>query len=112
MAPELKKIPRLSKESVEKLMTKFANMDRIEIQELMKDPKATMMELMVGSVILKAYKDGDQSRINWILDRTIGKVKEQKEIILPMPTIIERPSGEVIELGAELLTEGDDENNS
>jgi hypothetical protein len=63
--------------------------------------------------VLKAEQHGDQNRINWILDRTIGKVKETKEIILPVPTIVERPNGDIIELGAELLTEGNsDESNS
>jgi hypothetical protein len=110
ISPELKKIPGITKEEVDKILAKFSRMSRDEIKAFMADPTATMMELMVGSVVLKAYQHGDQNRLGFIFDRTIGKVKEVKEIQLPKPTLIERENGQQILLGATMdeVTDGDD----
>jgi len=107
MAPELKGVPRLKKEEVEAVLARFAHMSRAEIRAKMEDPKTTMLEMMVGSVVLKAYKHGDQNRLNFLLDRTIGRVKEKIEVTLPEPTYIERfePNQPVIELGATEVEE-------
>jgi hypothetical protein len=111
MSNELKKIPGITKEEVDKILAKFSRMSRDEIKAFMEDRTATMMELMVGSVVLKAYQHGDQNRLGFIFDRTIGKVKEVKEIQLPKPTLIERENGQQIVLGAAMdeITDGGEE---
>lgn len=109
MNPELKKIPGLSKEEVDKILAKFGRMSRAEIKDHMADPATPMLELMVGAVVMKAYQHGDQSRLNFILERTIGKVKDQVEVTLPEPTFVKRLNGEVIELGAEMIGDGKDD---
>lgn len=109
MRQDLKKIPGLSKEEVDKILAKFGRMSRAEIKDHMADPATPMLELMVGAVVMKAYQHGDQSRLNFILERTIGKVKDQVEVSLPEPTFVKRLNGEVIELGAEMIGDGKDD---
>jgi hypothetical protein len=45
----------------------------------MKSPKSTMIEIMIASVMSKAAKDGDYARLDFLLTRSVGKVKEEIE---------------------------------
>lgn len=83
-------------------------MDRQAIQVRLQDPKTSMLELIVGGIVDKSAKDHDHLRANFLLDRTIGKVKEQFEVTMPKPTIITRPNGEQVILGSQ-LDEGTEE---
>ena len=70
----------LTKADVEKLFQKFAGKTKDELQLMVQDPKSTMLEIMVASVMVKAAKDGDAARLQFLLDRAVGKVKEQMEV--------------------------------
>lgn len=63
----------LTKDKVKGILGKFADMTRDELQNIVQDPKSTMLEIMVASIMVKAAKDGDFSRLNFILDRSIGR---------------------------------------
>ena len=106
LAPELKGIPKLTKEQVEACIAKYQWMSLDELEVALKDPKRSMLEHMVMSIIHKAVKHGDQNRLEFLFNRTIGKVKDQVEVSLPEPTFVKRLNGEVIELGAEMITDG------
>jgi hypothetical protein len=108
MAPELKGIPRLTKEQVEACIAKYQWMGLDELEVAMKDEKRSMLEHMIMSIIHKAVVQGDQGRMEFLLNRTIGKVKDITEIQLPEPTFVKRLNGEVIELGAEMIEEKKD----
>lgn len=64
----------LTKDKVKGVLGKFSDMTRDQIQDVITNPKSTMLEIMVASIIVKAAKDGDFSRLNFILDRSIGRV--------------------------------------
>jgi hypothetical protein len=108
-APELKKIPRLTKDQVQACIAKYQWMGLDELEVAMKDEKRSMLEHMIMSIIHKAMKQGDQNRLEFLFNRTIGKVKEVTEIQLPEPTFVKRLNGEVIELGAEMIGDGKDD---
>lgn len=107
LAPELKNIPRLTKEQLEATIAKYNYLPLKDLEVLKKDMTLMVLDHMVISIIIKALKHGDQNRMQFLLDRTIGRVKEVKEIVLPQPTYIERANGHVIELGAEMIESGD-----
>jgi DNA-binding TFAR19-related protein (PDSD5 family) len=83
---ELKAIKDLSPQLVRKIIAKLALMDRKTMFEWLEKPQdqggPNNMEMMVASIITKAITDGDQSRLNFLLDRSIGKVVEQKVVQL------------------------------
>lgn len=58
-------------------MGRFASMTREELQGIVQDPTATMLEITIAAVFVKAAKDGDYNRLAFLLDRTIGKVREE-----------------------------------
>lgn len=69
----------LTKDKVSSILGKFATMTRDELQKVMQDSKTPMIEIMIAAVIIKAAKDGDYSRLDFLLSRSIGKVKDEIE---------------------------------
>lgn len=59
---------------------KYGQMSRGEIEEDLKRPGCTMMELMFGTVIVQAAK-GDHLARCLIMDRLWGKVAQKHEIV-------------------------------
>ncbi len=72
----------LSVPGVHKLFSRIAAMTRSELQALIVDPKSNMMELSIAAIFAKAAKDGDYTRVEFILQRTIGRVKDTQEFKL------------------------------
>ena len=92
-------------------------MDIDELERLAEE-NVTVLELMVIKVMIEGVKYGDQSRLNFVLDRTIGKVDSNVNIKLPAPTVVERFEGdEQVVLGragqrievAQSSTQGEDD---
>lgn len=73
---DIRKASQLTNEEFIRLANRFFAMSRAEIQETLQDPKATLLELIVGGIAARAAKDNDHTRATFLLDRTIGKVAE------------------------------------
>jgi hypothetical protein len=97
---EMKQAAKLGRKTFQAMMVKLASMPLEEFREFVKDPKITTMERIIGAVMLKAASGHDRSAA-LIWDRMIGKVKENIEVTMPKPVLIERPSGEQILLGVD-----------
>lgn len=69
----------LTKAQVEAMFQKFSVKNREELQAVVEDKKSSMLEIMIASVMIKAAKDGDYQRVQFLLDRAIGKVKDVVE---------------------------------
>lgn len=55
-------------------------MTRSQLQDIVTAPSSSMIEIMIASIMVRAAKDGDYSRLNFLFDRsTVGKVKEEIE---------------------------------
>ena len=76
-------------------------MDKTQLKALVNAPDTPVIELMIASIIYKGLEYGDQQRLDFMLNRLIGRVKEQVEISTPKPTIIKRSNGEEVVLGVE-----------
>jgi hypothetical protein len=86
---DLKKARKLTKTRAAQLFELFMNKSVEELEKVCKDKKTTVLEGMIARVAMKAIQEGDPKRLDFMLDRTIGKVKEVKEIQLPKPMIVE-----------------------
>ncbi len=101
--PDLKRAAKLTKTELDRLMNKYLNLDRALIAAEMAKPEATMLELLIGGIVMKAAKDHDHIRFDFVLNRLLGKVREQIEHTVLQPTIIHRLSGETVELGMQTI---------
>lgn len=98
---ELKKLERVTKTEVMAKLAQFLKMNIDELQVILEDKSLPVLDHWVGRVALMGIKNGDEKRLNFLFDRLIGKVTDKIEHTLPKPTIIVRPSGEQVLLGAE-----------
>lgn len=93
----------LTNSILEAKIKKFLALTPEQLKEVMRDPKTIAIDVALCSIIAKAITGSDQMRLDWVITRLLGKVKETKEIILPKPTIIERLDGSQMMLGAEVI---------
>lgn len=86
---DIRDIRKYSRFEVERVFDKFLGLTKGDLLERLKHPDTPVLEAILGQIILKAISGGDQVRLGFILDRVIGKVKEEMELTMPKPTIIE-----------------------
>ena len=85
------------------MLNLYLTLSSEEISERMTDRTTPALEKMVGSIIQKAVDQGDQQRLTFLLDRLVGKVKDELDItVIPRPVIIERSDGTEIEMTSEV----------
>lgn len=76
-----------------------------EIREKLNDPNTNAMIYKICEALIKeSYLSTDR-----ILDRSIGKVKEDLQVQLAVPTIIKYRSGEIEEYGSKLIDGEEDD---
>ena len=99
---DLRTVKKLTPDFVHRLIAKYGRMNVESIEKMTKDPKSIALDVMVGMIILKAIKDGDHQRLNFLFDRTIGKVLQQMEVQMPEPLIVRgKSSGREVLLTAK-----------
>lgn len=76
---DLKAVKLLTKTEMRRLIQKIIDMPPEELAEMSKRKDVPALEIMLASVAYKAITHGDQARINFLLERTIGKVAEKHE---------------------------------
>lgn len=69
----------LTRGKVKKVIDKFLAMPREDLEIILADKKTSALELMIGSTIVSCIKAGDYSRLEALLSRAVGKVKEEIE---------------------------------
>lgn len=104
---ELKAVTKLNQKSLAKVGRAFLSKDLSELETMHESGNA--LERWISGVIIEGIEKRDVSSLNTLLPWVVGKVKDELEVSLPKPTIIRRPSGEVVELGAKQSEEDEDE---
>lgn len=80
MDPELLAVSKMTHSYITQVINKYSAMTRAQIQAKIKDEDTPMIECTVASIYVKALQTGDYMKLNFLLDRAIGKVTEQLEI--------------------------------
>ncbi len=98
---ELKEIRKLTKAEFRRSVDKFLFMGLDKVTELDIN-EWNCLDAMVIQIIKKGVADGDYVRLNFLLDRLVGKVTEKIEMEVPKPFVIEKIDGGTIEAGVTL----------
>ncbi len=70
---------------LERVINSLLFLDREALQAKIKDPKTPMIEMIAASIMAQAAQKGDHQRLDFILQRMIGKVKDQLEVTTQAP---------------------------
>lgn len=76
LSEDLKKVKPITPDQISRIISKFSEMTREEISDFLKDPSTPMMYVAIGSILVKAAKDSDHGRFEFLLRRSVGPVKE------------------------------------
>lgn len=103
MTPEEKQLRKLTKGRVAHLLNQTCRLTEDAMRNRYRDPLTPALEKVFLKVVLDALEpEGDSVKAaNFILDRTIGKVKEEVDLSVIKPTIVERMDGSQVIYGAE-----------
>ena len=75
----LQDVKLLSKTDARRLVQKIIDMTPEELMDFAIRKDVPALETMLAAVAVKAISEGDHSRINFLLDRTVGKVIDKHE---------------------------------
>jgi len=96
---DIKEARKLNQIELERIINKYLHMPKNDLQVILKSPNIPMMELMVASIVAKAATGGDHLRLDFILNRIIGKVKDKIEVAAVKPYVINNLDGTKTVLG-------------
>lgn len=102
---DLKDVQIFTKSEWTRVFCRFFYMTVEDLEKLIasKD-QLRVHDALVARIVLEALKGGDEKKLAFMLDRTIGRVTDRVEISAPKPYIIRRRDGSVEEMGARVLT--------
>jgi hypothetical protein len=102
---DIKEARKLNQVELERIINKYLAMSRDEVKAAIGAPSTPMMELMVASIVAQAAQKGDHQRLDFVLNRLVGKVKDQIEVKQVTPFVIRHTTGEQTVLGAKVESE-------
>lgn len=88
MTQEHNLIRKLTVKSTLEMIQKFSAMTIPEIEAYIKTPEITVMEAAFCRTMIDVINTGDHSKLDFILNRSIGRVKEKVEHHLPKPSVV------------------------
>ncbi len=104
---DIKEARKLTQIELERTINSLLFLDKEALQARIKDPKTPMIEMIAASIMAQAAVKGDHLRLDFILQRMIGKVKDQIELSTPVPFVLRKRDGEEIVMGVETKQEGE-----
>jgi len=73
---DLKEVKKLNQFELEKSLNEMLTMTPEQLKRVKTDPESTMLQILIASIITHGANKGDPIRLNFLLDRLIGKMKE------------------------------------
>ena len=102
--PEEKKAYSMNKTEATQILVDFMQMKTSELELIPKDKSRKVIEHIIARIALEAIRTGDHVRLNFVLDRVIGKVSDKIEHSV-RPKVVHNLDGGA----AQFLLEGEDE---
>ena len=71
---------KLNQIEVVRIFNEFSNYSAAQMRDLLNNPETKAFELLIGKIMFEAIKHGDHQRMNFILDRMVGKVVDRMDV--------------------------------
>lgn len=82
---DLKQSRAAHREEFDRALSRMVKLSGPEIVEMVKSPTAPILETIAARVLSKAFNEGDHKRLEFILDRLIGKVSMEAPAAISSP---------------------------
>jgi hypothetical protein len=100
--PEVKEARKLNQSQMELIFNKLIHMTEVELKAHWTNPQTPKFEKIVCKILNEAEIRGDHYRLDFVLNRLIGKVTEKVLHELPKPFVVKKSDGSQIVMGARL----------
>lgn len=82
MPPDIREARKMTQYELERILNRYMDMHPTEVAAILESPPThlRMIELVVASIVFKAAQGGDPVRLDFLLNRTIGKIRERVEV--------------------------------
>ncbi len=94
---------KLTKAKLTGLLNKHLWYTKDEAKVVVQDPDTPMLEILIASIVNKAIVQGDEKRLNFILDRLIGKPEIEVKIDAYMHKLKQLTDKEMIQAGTDAI---------
>lgn len=100
-------VKRVNRQLIEETFACYLTKRYGEVKQINSDDNKPVLDRIVSSVIVHAVNNGDAARLNFLLDRTIGKAKEQIEITAKDfdDTLNQIPLSNIITVAANVVSQ-------
>lgn len=118
MPAELREVMKLSPQKLKAMIFKFLHMNRGDLKRTVENAETSLVECTIASIVTMAMAEGDYTRLDFLLNRSIGKVKEEvnvnsnitfKTTFTPDGNLIQQVIDAELETDQDLLTDGKSE---
>ncbi len=90
-----------TKDQVKGIIGRFMHMTLEEVEKSLESTELTMAERLVCQAIIAANDNADCTRFDFLLTRSIGRVKEELELSQAKSFILRKRDGEEIHMGVK-----------
>lgn len=90
---DVKQAKNMNRVELERTLNRLVHMTPMQLKEILNAPNTPVFEVMIAQIVTKAAQQGDHMRLNFLLDRMVGKVKEHIEHTIRKPVAIQRRDG-------------------
>ena len=98
---DIREAKKLTQTLLEANLNRFIYLTEQELEAVQKDPTAPMLDKMIANIVYMASARGDQVRLDFLLNRLVGKVKEPDQNFNFNLSAL--PRAEVIDLGLKAI---------
>lgn len=102
---ELKEAKRLTKTEFETIVNRYLWLSHEELEAAAENKSLPAVDRYLATVIKIGSASGDPGRMEFLLQRLLGKVTDKVEVSQPKPFIIEKLDGSSVHCGAKLEEE-------
>jgi hypothetical protein len=79
---DLRQAKKLNKQEIERIFNHYLYSPIGDLMAAVKDPMKPTIEVLVISVLLSAIRKGDHDKLNFVLERLLGKVKDNVDVTI------------------------------
>ena len=91
---DVKRIRKLTNDEIKEVGSLLLSGKQSELEALLKSDDTPMLKKWIASVAIAGVNAGDEKKLDAILNRIVGKVKEEIDVnVIPRPVILEKHDG-------------------